>query len=239
MCGRFSALDPTDLLRRLFGLGLPPGPGGARFNIAPSQEVLVVRGGAGGLEAFYALWGLQPEGRKGLLVNARSETVFERGLFRRAAALRRCLVPADGFFEWARGEGKGKRPHHVHLASGEPMTMAALWMPARGPEPRGPEDRERCVILTAPATGEVAALHERMPVIVLEEGRHLWLEPQVGERPLLEHLMAPLPPGALVADPVSSRVNDPKHDDPGCLEPADAEAPEGPPQRGRQLGFTF
>lgn len=209
MCGRFT-LTERDLVRLAGALGAVVDPAVAaawrpRFNVAPGQEALVLRD-AGGLRLERARFGL---GGGGLLrFNARVETAAERPAFRAAWATRRGVVPADGFYEW-QGPVGARRPIWFHDPARRPLLLAALLDDAGG--------ELAFAILTAPARGEVAAVHDRMPVLVAADGLRGWL---AGGAP-----PAPPPDGGLAGAPASPRVNSVANDDPACLEP--------PP--GRQL----
>lgn len=204
MCGRFT-LTEKDLLRLAHALGavVDPALAGAwrpRFNVAPGQDALVLRD-AGGLRLERARFGLGGEGGP-LRFNARSETAAETRAFRAAWVTRRCIVPADGFYEWE-GPAGARRPIWFHDPARRPLRFAALFGEDAG--------RLAFTILTAPARGLVAALHDRMPVLVPEDGVRPWL----GGGPL----PAPSPEDALVGGPASPRVNAVANDDEGCLEP--------------------
>jgi putative SOS response-associated peptidase YedK len=210
MCGRFT-LTERDLVRlaRALGAEVDPALAGAwrpRFNVAPGQEALLLRD-AGGLRLERARFGLGG-GHGPLLFNARSETAAEKRPFRAAWATRRCAVPADGFYEWE-GAKRERRPIWFHDPSRRPLLFAALF-----------EDEEGALgfaILTTTAVGPVAALHDRMPVLLPAGGLRRWLEG--GEVP------GPAPEGALAGRPVSARVNAVANDDAECLAP-----PEPPRQ---------
>jgi putative SOS response-associated peptidase YedK len=227
MCGRFTLTKSAAEVAAHFGLdggealaGLPP-----RYNAAPTQELPVVRIGAGGARiAELRRWGLVPHWAEDPSVgarhiNARSEGAAERPAFRDALRRRRCLVPADGFFEW-QGRARARQPFHIALADGGLFGMAGLYERWHG---AGGEVIDSFALLTEPARGAVARLHERMPVI-LPPGRYAaWLDPEGDGAALLAEVDATLG-GVLVTRPVSRRVNDVRNDDPSCLAP-----PEEPP----------
>jgi putative SOS response-associated peptidase YedK len=217
MCGRFSVTE-RDLVRLARALGAQVDPALAaewrpRFNVAPGSGALLVRevsgpsGGGGALRLERARFGLPGAGAARLQINARVETARERRAFRAAWATRRCVVPADGFYEWG-GSARARRPVWFHDPGGRPLLLAALWGEA--------EDGQLAFsILTTAANGPVAALHDRMPVLVPEGGLASWLAG--GEAP------GASPEDALVGRPVSERVNAIANDDPGCLEPPEPE----------------
>ncbi len=231
MCGRYTlTADPAAVARR-FGLGALPAGVCGRYNIAPSQLALVVLGGSGpggeGDRRGLAMrWGLEPawagvdsrpgpagrgnrqRGRRGF-INARAETAARRPAFRSALRRRRCLVPADGFYEW-RGEAEGRRPFYVRLRAGGLFAFAGLWEP-------GPSGEPGFAILTTAADEALRSLHERMPVILRPDAEEKWLDPSLEDPvPLLG---TALPGEALSLHAVSPRVNSPRHDDPGCIAP--------------------
>lgn len=211
MCGRFT-LTEKDLVRlaRALGAAVDPGLAAAwrpRFNVAPGQDALVLRD-AGGLRLERARFGLGG-GDGPLRFNARVETAAVKPAFRAAWAARRCVVPADGFYEWE-GAAGARRPIWFHDPARRPLLLAALFDDAGG--------ALAFTILTAPARAPVAALHDRMPVLVPAGGLRAWLAG--GE--------APAPPdGAVAGAPASPRVNAVTNDDEGCLVP--------PPERQLKL----
>lgn len=246
MCGRFTLTVKVSELASVLGFegdpGPPPDPEMAppRFNVAPTQPVLIVREGSDGVRrAAWAKWGLIPRGAKdprvgARLINARAETVFEQPAFRSAARSRRCLVPTDGFLEWKK-VGKRKQPYHARAPDGGVYAMAGIWSTWRSPEG---EEIDTCSVITTEPNGPVSKLHDRMPVILPPEQYDLWLSPEEVAREELSRLLVAAPDDALVLVPVSQRVNSVKHDDPECLEPVEVEG-EAPPERPPQLGFGF
>ncbi len=244
MCGRYSLQTKRIDLARELGWPesdlpeLPP-----RWNIAPSQPVPILRAragrGAAGMEAALVAWGLIPEWANdpriaSRLINARMESLAAKPAFADSFRDRRCLVPADGFYEWAPLDGDGPRvPHYIRLASGRPFTFAGLW--SRWRDPTG-APLETCTIVTRPPNEAIARLHDRMPAIVPPEARAAWLDPERRDPGALLDLLAPLPSGLFEIHPVSRRVNSPDRDDASCIEPLDrAElAAEPPPRPGRR-----
>lgn len=203
-----------------------------RFNIAPTQEAPVVRVNAEGTREVAMLrWGLVPFWSKDLsvgnrMINARAETVADKPAFREALLARRCLVPADGFFEWKRvGTEKSKQPYWFQLADREPFAFAGLW--ERWYDPAGVRVESFAILTTRP-NSLVASFHDRMPVILGTEAYAMWLDPAVPP-PLLEPLYEPIPAERMIVRAVSMRVNNARNDDPGCVEEV-TEAP--PPKQG-------
>jgi len=229
MCGRFSLAVEGDVLARLFQVPLPEAHR-PRFNVAPTQDVAAVRSaGCGpGRELVFLRWGLIPawsrEGPQGpLLINARAETVSGKPSFRDAFRERRCLIPADGFFEWKR-EGNARVPYWFFPLSGPLFAFAGLWECWQGP---GSERVESCTILTTEANERVRPLHPRMPVILPPERQDRWLDPGVRDPALLGGLLAPCPAAEMGCRQVSARVNQVRNDDSGVLLPVRPPAPPG------------
>ena len=197
-----------------------------RYNVAPSQDVAVARANDDGRTLAMLRWGLIPAWAKDQaighkLINARSETAAEKPSFRSAFRARRCLIPADGFYEWRR-EGKTRQPWLFGLRDGVPFAFAGLWERWTVPQgaaltgslaERSPGDAvETCTILTTAANETVAPVHGRMPVILPPDAYGPWL---AGE----DVPLAPYPTDDMTAHPVSTLVNRPANDDPRCVEP--------------------
>lgn len=223
MCGRYTLTTPAEDLTEVFGVEEPSFELEPRYNICPTQRAPVVARRRDRRRMGLLQWGLVPHwaedpsiGRR--LVNARSESVARAPAFREAFRGRRCLVPADGFYEWKARGGGPKTPHWVHRPDRRPFAMAGLW--ARWTDP---DDRDRPLhtfsILTRDAVPELRDLHERMPVLLDEEGRRIWLDPASGAEALAGALARP--PGPLRFHAVSRRVNRPAHDGPECIEPVE------------------
>lgn len=217
MCGRYSLKASPDELKRALGLEAPPGYH-PRYNIAPTQEVLAVTAEEDGTHPRLLRWGLVPfwaddPAIGNRMINARAETVAEKPAYRGAFARRRCLVVADGFYEWQRGPD-GKRPMRIHKRSDEPFVFAGLW---ERWDKRG-RPLETCTILTTAASPLMAPIHDRMPVILDGPGREAWLSPASGPETLLP-LLRPYGADDLEAYEVSTLVNNPSHDIPECLDP--------------------
>jgi putative SOS response-associated peptidase YedK len=222
MCGRFTLTSTPEALAQRFGLDEPPRLA-PRYNIAPGQDVLAVRVDAERERrvAVSLRWGLVPSWAKDpavgfRMINARAETAAQKPAFRSAFRARRCLVPADGFYEWAKREG-GKQPYHIGLRDGAPFGIAALWEGWRDPEG---DVLESCTLLTTDASDSIRDIHPRMPVILDASDHAQWLAPDVGDPALLQPLLRPLPDASLTFHPVSDRVNSARIDDPACMAPA-------------------
>jgi putative SOS response-associated peptidase YedK len=217
MCGRFAQKSSAKKVSKQFKVEEVP-PLVERYNVAPTQSVLVVRE-PDAREAVFLKWGLVPRWAKdpaigNKLINARSETVTEKPSFREAFARRRCLVPMEGFYEWAR-RGDSKRPFYFHMRDGEPFAVAALWESWEG----GGELLETCTLLTTGANELLAGYHDRMPVILRPEDYDLWLDAGVRSAERLLPLLRPYPREAMTAYAVSRMVNSPSNDNPRCVEP--------------------
>ncbi len=219
MCGRFTLRSSGEAVAEAFGLPKVPDllP---RFNIAPGQPVAVVRQSARaeGRELAFLRWGLTPAWADdpsigGRLANARSETAATKPSFRRALRSRRCLVVADGFYEWRQVNGP-KQPYFVGLRSDRPFGLAGLWERWE----KGGEPVESCTILTTGANGLMLPIHERMPVIIPPDQYGLWLDPRCQDTDKLAKLLRPYPSQDMLAYRVSPVVNNPKNDVPQCVE---------------------
>jgi putative SOS response-associated peptidase YedK len=221
MCGRFTLFAPIPVLCDAFDAQAPEDLA-PRYNIAPSQPVLTLRvsPGTDHREFVRTRWGLIPSWAKDpevgtRLINARSETAHEKPAFRAAFRSRRCLVPANGFYEWRRAE-RTKQPYFVRMRDGRPFGLAGLWETWENPEG---SRTESCAILTTEANAVVSPLHNRMPVIVPPEQYGRWLEPGNAKLDDLKALLTPYPPDPMDAYPVSPRMNRPGVDDPACIVP--------------------
>ena len=221
MCGRYSLkADLEDVQRRFEFIAneltyLP------RYNIAPTQPVLTVTNDDA-RKASYMRWGLIPSWAKdstvgNRLINARAETVAERNSFRRAFVRRRCLVLADGFYEWQR-VGNAKRPMRIVMKSGEPFAFAGLWDSWR--DPNG-EILRYCTIITTEANELLGPIHNRMPVILPREMESFWLDHDVDDPGALSSVLAPYPGEEMEAYEVSSLVNRPGSDGPEVVLPVE------------------
>ncbi len=221
MCGRFTLFDSVASVAEGFGLAEVPflSP---RYNIAPSQEVAAVRIPAEGRAREFALlrWGLVPSWAKDpslgdRMINARSETAAEKPAFRSAIRRRRCLVPASGFYEWKRTNGR-KQPYFIRMRAGKVFAFAGLWESWKEP---GGAAVESCALLTTSPNDLLRPIHDRMPVIVSPRDYDLWLSPEIQDPRELAFLFRPYPLEEMDAFPVGTAVNNPKTDAPGLIEP--------------------
>jgi putative SOS response-associated peptidase YedK len=220
MCGRFTLHTSLKQIEQTFKLEpsdvtLPPS-----YNIAPTQQVLTVvrRDGTNHLEAMR--WGLIPFWAKDAsigsrMINARADRVAESAAFKRPLKSQRCLVVADGFYEWRKVGGR-KIPMFIRLKSKEPFGFAGLYETWRPP---GGELVTSCTIITTDANELIAPIHERMPVIIPKRQHRAWLDPDNQDPAKLVTLLAPLPATQLEAYPVSSLVNKPANNSPECIAP--------------------
>jgi putative SOS response-associated peptidase YedK len=223
VCGRFAlTVDPANL-QDAFPEFTFPGQLAPRFNIAPTQPVLVIPNDGTGRADFF-VWGLIPSWAKdpsigARMINARAETLAEKPSFRSAYRYRRCLILADGLFEWQAQVGsKVKVPHYIRLKSGRPFAFAGLWEDWHAPD--GSQVKSATIITTQP-NELIARLHNRMPVILPPDTYARWLEPAPRQPADLQGLLAPYPAEAMSAHPVSTLVNSPANDRPECIAPAE------------------
>jgi putative SOS response-associated peptidase YedK len=213
MCGRYTLRTPLSVLATQFAFDLGPMLPSfePRYNIAPTQDVPAVRLADGNREFVTLRWGLIPSWAKDAKlaqINARGDTVATKPMFRAAYKKRRCLVLADGYYEWERS-GKTKLPWLYEVNGGKPFAFAGLWELWSGPDGKAPI--ESCTILTTDANELAAQVHDRMPVILDDEDYDDWL---AGEQiPLV-----PFPPDRMTARPVSTFVNNARNQGPACVE---------------------
>jgi putative SOS response-associated peptidase YedK len=221
MCGRYEVHTPVAEIARRFDARLTDEAAAlpARYNVAPTLRVPVVRASTPGRLLEAMTWGLVPGWAKDLSgikpINARAETVFDSPMFRNAVRRRRCLVPADGFYEWQVRAGR-KQPFHIGMADGGVFAFGGIWEYwAR----EGEEPRVTCAILVTRANELMAAIHDRVPVIIAPEDYAAWLDPQTGERSALAQLFEPYPAELMRATAVGTRVNNVKNDGPDLVAP--------------------
>ncbi len=217
MCGRFTlTTNPADFQDVFSGFGFPP-VFAPRFNIAPSQPLLAIPND-GSQQATFFLWGFIPGwakdaalGRK--LINARGETLAEKPSFKGAFKYKRCLIPADGFYEWK--AGKVKTPYYIFMKSRQPFAFAGLWSDW---ESSDGSRLKTCAIITTEPNEVVAPIHKRMPVILPPAFYEAWLSPRPHNE--LSALLKPYPAAEMDAHPVSTLVNDPQNDRAACVLPS-------------------
>lgn len=221
MCGRFSFSIPSKA-KSLVKLGIPQTQLAKlkpRYNIAPSNQVAaVIDDGSRHLEPLK--WGLIPSWAENpaigsRMINARAETITEKPSFRQLVTKHRCLILANGFYEW-KATADGKQPYYIHLKNGEPFTFAGLW--SHWNNPKGGEVRS-CTIITCEPNKLMEVIHNRMPVILDEKARETWLDSKNIDSEALAHLLKPYPASEMESYPVSKIVNSPATDDEECMRP--------------------
>jgi putative SOS response-associated peptidase YedK len=223
MCGRFALTDTSEkLLAESFDLNHVPDLS-PRYNIAPTQPVatIVQEADSGQRQLLVMHWGLIPRWAKdrkmaSRMINARGETAHEKPSFRAAFRYRRCLVIADGFFEWQAQDSGPKQPLFIHLADHRPFGMAGLY--EHWTDPDTGELLTTCTIITTAANAFMTPIHQRMPVILPREHYAGWLDPRQTDAAAVRPLLGQYPAGQMAAFPVSRRVNSPANDDPGVIE---------------------
>lgn len=221
MCGRFSLHTPESQIREAFNLeyteplGLKP-----RYNISPSQDIPIIRDTESSREMVLARWGLIPAWSKESktkysTINARIESVAEKPTYRTPFKRQRCLIPADGFYEWKQVEGN-KVPHHIRMKDSSVFAFAGLWDRWEGDS----ETLDNCTIIVMPANKVMKPIHERMPAIIAPAHYDFWLDSRITEKQEIMQNLTSAPSSQLTAYPVSTWVNSPKHKDERCILPA-------------------
>ena len=233
MCGRYLLTTPGDILAAEFDVMVPEVSWTARYNVAPGTEIpAVCSAGSSGRSLEMLFWGLLPPWREpsegaARLINARSETAADKPSFRQAFREHRCLIPADGFYEWQKVAG-GKVPQLMRRPDRKPFAMAGIFAPGSRADGKG---LASAAILTTRANEALQAVHHRMPVILAPEDWDLWLDPGAPVASLGERC-DPVANDYFAVDAVSSRVNNPRNDDALCLEPAGSLRGAGPGSQG-------
>jgi putative SOS response-associated peptidase YedK len=221
MCGRFTLTTNQEKLAESFTEFEVPEQLSPRYNIAPSQPVAVVANNSQNKVEFFQ-WGLIPAWAKdpsigNRMINARAETLAEKPSFKNAYKRRRCLVLADGFYEWRKEpNSKAKTPMYIRLADDEPFAFAGLWESWHGPDD---SLILSCTIITTTPNEFMAKIHNRMPVILPREVYARWLDPADHSPDQLNALLKPYPAEQMTAYPVSRVVNNPQNDAPDCIAP--------------------
>ena len=226
MCGRFTLRTPASVLVSTFQLVTEP-LWQPRYNIAPTQSVPVLRWdeGAGGRVLTPLYWGLIPSWAKdpsigNRMINARGESIAEKPSFRSAFKRRRCIVVADGYYEWKK-TGSKKQPYLIHLPDEQPFAMAGLWetwtRPASGDDEK--TAIESCTVITTTSNEKTRDIHDRMPVILHQQDWSSWLDPHNNDTEHLKQLLLPFDSDLTDMYPVSTHVNSPRNEDPSCTQP--------------------
>jgi putative SOS response-associated peptidase YedK len=238
MCGRFVSSSPPDELARYFDVEkvgesvLDPS-----YNVAPSNDIYVVveSGGIRRLETFH--WGLIPFWAKDMktgnkMINARAETVAEKNAYKHAFKKRRCIIPADGFYEWKKVPGqKAKQPYYIQRTDGEPLAFAGLWEVWRPNKEEGAADDEgeivrSCTIITGQPNEKMAEIHDRMPVMLPPSAWAEWLDPENDDLATLGKLLVPAPASLITMHPVSTAVNNARSKGAELADPIEPAEPK-------------
>jgi putative SOS response-associated peptidase YedK len=223
MCGRFALYIQAGAFLDIFGCP-PPDALEPRYNIVPDREIVVIVQAAEGRRAGRLRWGLLPPwaetpNDRGRQINARSESVFEKPMFKSAALRHRCLIPASGFYEWQKA-GKASQPYFIHRKDGSPVAMAGIWRRST----IGETATATCAILTMDAYPAIAGIHHRMPVMLDPAAWDAWLDPASNDPARLQAALRPLPEDAIAAHAVGRAVNSPANDGPELVRPEEAAA---------------
>jgi len=229
MCGRFTIIRLSEFLDRFpWIVRTDAAPMPARYNVAPSQAVAAVTNQQSKID--YVRWGLVPSWAKDLsvgnrMINARAETLAEKPAFSRLLRRRRCLIPADGFYEWRKNpDGKTKTPMYIRMTGGRPFAFAGLWDTWHDPDGATVPS---CTIITTTPNELMRPIHDRMPVILKEADYQRWLAPEETPAESLTKLLEPYPAGEMEAFAVSKAVNSPRVDAPQLIEPVREETSAG------------
>ncbi|MET0728900.1 MAG: SOS response-associated peptidase [Acidimicrobiales bacterium] len=234
MCGRFVSATPPDQVAAYFGTEEPEAVLHPSYNVAPTSDIYAVLadGFARRLDAFH--WGLVPLWAKdpkigSKMINARAETLAEKNAYKAAFKRRRCLIPADGFYEWRKdpdAPAKAKKqPYFIHRPDGEPYAFAGIWEVWKGPA-KDQEPLRSCAIITTAPNEEMGKIHDRMPVILPPSAWDAWLDPENDDLELLGRLLVPCAPQLTTMHPVSPSVNNVRNNEPGLVEEIDPVSPE-------------
>lgn len=230
MCGRFVSSSPPDEIARYFGAE-PPAEAALEpnYNVAPTNDVYVVLADGGIRKMAPHHWGLVPGWAKdpgigSRMINARAEGLADKNAFKRAFKGRRCIVPADGFYEWKKIPGqKTKQPYFIRRPDGEPLAFAGLWEEWKGPDRDGSQRLRSATIITTAPNETMAPIHDRMPVILPPTAWDEWLDPANGDLASLGRLLVPAPPQILTLHPVSTDVGNVRNRGPQLTEPIEPD----------------
>jgi putative SOS response-associated peptidase YedK len=232
MCGRFVSATPPDQVAAYFGAEAPEALLEPSYNVAPTNDVYAVLsdGTTRHVDAFH--WGLVPRWAKdpkigSKMINARAETLASKNAYKSAFRKRRCIIPADGFYEWQKREGqKAKQPFFISRPDGEPYALAGLWEVWKGTD-GDQEPLRSCTIITTSPNEVMATIHDRMPVILPPEAWDTWLDREVQDVELLAKLLVPAPPALITLRPISTKVNNVRNDGPDLMDEAEPLPAEG------------
>lgn len=245
MCGRFVSATPPDQLAAYFDAALAAPELAASYNVAPTNDVYAVVQTAQGRQLEAVHWGLVPSWAKDVklgqkMINARADTLATKSAFKTSFAKRRCIIPADGFYEWQVVPGRltargtpAKQPMFIHRADGAPLAFAGLWAVWRDPA-AGPEAPwlHSATIITTDANAVVAPVHDRMPAILAPDDWEAWLDPDHHDLAELQALLGPAPDDVLVLHPVSTAVNNVRNKGPELADPVDPSMGDEPEATG-------
>ena len=234
MCGRYVSSSQPDEIARYFGAEMseslvddsPP----ANFNVAPTAQVFVVLETGETRRLETARWGLVPNWAKDLsigakMINARAETLATKNAFKRAFQRKRCIIPADGFYEWKVIPGqKKKQPMYIHRADGDRFAFAGLWELWRNPNAPDDEPVRTCTIITGQPNEMVSPIHDRMPVMLPPDAWSTWLDHDNHDLDMLGKLLVPAPASIIAVHPVSTAVNNVRNREPSLIDPIDPDA---------------
>ena len=235
MCGRYVSATPPDQIAAYFGTEAPEAVLEPSYNVAPTNDVYAVLsdGTTRHLDAFH--WGLVPLWAKdpkigSKMINARADTLAEKNAFKSAFKRRRCIIPADGFYEWRKDPDAPpkakKQPYFIHHPDGEPLAFAGLWEVWKGPN-KDQEPLRSCVIITTTPNEPMSDIHDRMPVILPKSAWATWLDREIDDLDLLGKLLVPAPPELITMHTVSTEVNNVRNNGGHLIDPAppiDAQA---------------
>ena len=235
MCGRFVSSSTPDEIAKYFDAEPPPADSALEpsWNVAPTNDVYVVTEDGGARRVAPHHWGLVPIWAKSpaagnKMINARAETLADKNAYKHAFRKRRCIVPADGFYEWKAVPGqKRKQPYFIHRSDGEPLAFAGLWEEWRGPDRSGDQRLRSTTISTTEANATMAPVHDRMPVILPPSAWAEWLAPDNHDLPSLGSLLVPAPPQLLVIHPVDPEVGNVRSRGPHLVDPVEPAAVSG------------
>jgi putative SOS response-associated peptidase YedK len=243
MCGRFVSASPPDEIAKYFNAErVPEQVLEPSFNVAPTTDIYAVmeRGGERLLDVVH--WGLVPMWAKDIkvgnrMINARADKLATSNAYKRAFTKRRCIIPVDGFFEWKKVPGrKAKQPYFIRRVDGEPFALAGLWEVWRGPDRSNEDILRSATIITGEPNEKVAAIHDRMPIMLPPSAWEAWLDPENNDLESLSKLLVPAPAELLELYPITLAVNNPRENGPEVIEPAgpDEIAPDATDATGEQ-----
>jgi len=246
MCGRFVSSSKPDEIASYFGATLGETLLEPSYNVAPTNAVYAVLTDGGVRRLDPVRWGLVPSWAKdptvgNRMINARVETILEKRTYAAPFKRRRCIIPADGFYEWKAIPGqRRKQPMYIHRADGDRLAFAGLWEVWRGPDKDQPPLRT-CTVITGPANDTIAPIHDRMPVMIPPDEWATWLDPEVQDTDLLGKLLVPAPNELLIAHPVSTDVNNVRNKGAHLIDeapPIEDEPPAPAPKRAPRAKRT-